>query len=465
MQKPPSFFKMIQTVLKKIEPSDIEESLIASLANKLHEIANELGHDAVVCGSIGKLTWLSGDHDIDLFVFFDKTVSREELEKRGLDIGKKMASVLRGATTVRYAEHPYTRVRAKFSSEYFDIDIVPCYKIMRGEKIISAVDRSPLHLSYILKNLKPNQRNEVRLLKQFMKGVGVYGSDAKNLGFSGYICELLIVRYGKFENVLKAAADWNVPQIIEIEKSAVAERKKFTESLIIIDPTDAARNAAAVVSAENFARSVAYAKRFLAKPGIEYFFPKEITMKNQEITQLKRRGTKFFALVMKKPDIIDDIIYPQLRRTVSRVNSLLRQNEFFTVRKYEFADDENIILIFEMETWMLPLIKKMVGPPVFSRKHTKEFLDKYKGAAVMYGPYVEDDRWVAEKKRDFITVAELMKNFIGRSFNEHLSSGIPKNIANEFGRAKILEHDEFWKLVGKKKELSSFLRKKYFDAP
>ncbi|MBS7613865.1 hypothetical protein KEJ48_06465, partial [Candidatus Bathyarchaeota archaeon] len=41
---------------------------------------------------------------------------------------------------------------------------------------------------------------------KFAKGIGVYGADIKTGGFSGYLCELLIVSYGDFIKTVESAS-------------------------------------------------------------------------------------------------------------------------------------------------------------------------------------------------------------------------------------------------------------------
>jgi tRNA adenylyltransferase (EC 2.7.7.25) len=54
----------------------------------------------------------------------------------------------------------------------------------------------------VISNLHREQKDEVRLLKKFMKGIGVYGAEIKVKGFSGYVAELLVYFYDSFRNVL-----------------------------------------------------------------------------------------------------------------------------------------------------------------------------------------------------------------------------------------------------------------------
>jgi len=90
----------------------------------------------------------------------------------------------------------------------YDVEIVPCFK---GGEMRSSVDRTPLHLAYVNKKLakSPKLSDEIRLLKQFMKGANVYGAEAKFEGFSGYLTEVLAIHYKSFTSVLQAASKWS----------------------------------------------------------------------------------------------------------------------------------------------------------------------------------------------------------------------------------------------------------------
>lgn len=448
-----SLAKVRKEVLAKIKPSQEEEKKLNEFLKKLIETARDVSkQDVVIVGSIGKFTWLSGDHDIDLFILFSKDTSRSELEKKGLESGKKIASSLNGKWIVKYAEHPYVQT---FIKDYA-IDIVPCYKIEKNEKIISAVDRSPLHLSYILNHLPADKRDDVRLLKQFMKGISVYSSDAKNLGFSGYVCEVLILKYRSFENVLKAAAKWKAGELIDFEKRKIDTRKFSDQPIIVIDPVDENRNAAAIISAENFIKFVSASERFLKSSDKRYFFPpQKKELSKSEKAKLKKRGTKFIALQFKRPDIVDDILYPQARRALKRLTNLLIHNEFYVLRSYEFIG-KDIVFIFELETWELPEIQKMQGPPIFS-KNSEDFIKKYKSCR----PYLSENTWYADRPREYKRAMDLLNRFIRRDIKKLADEGIPEKIVKQFSRAKM--YGEVWKLINKNKEFSAFLRNKYFS--
>ncbi|MBI4896213.1 MAG: CCA tRNA nucleotidyltransferase [Candidatus Aenigmarchaeota archaeon] len=437
-------------VLKKVEPSDHERKKVGRLVEKLEKTAREVSHlETVVAGSIGKDTWLKGDHDIDLFILFSKDTSREDLEEKGLRYGEQIAKRLKTKPIRKYAEHPYTDLIV----DGFSIDVVPCYQIEEGDQIQSAVDRSPLHLHYVSKNLTVSMKHEVLLLKQFCKGVGAYGSDAKHQGVSGYACELLICWYKTFANVLNEVAQWKPP--IKIGQSPLT----FANPFVLIDPTDANRNVAAVLSADHFIRFISAAKNYGKKPSIHYFFPPERKpLAAQEIETLKKRKSRFIAVIAQRPKLIDDNLYPQLRRALRRLEHYLHANEFMILRTIDTAEQE-IAIVFELETWHLPRIKKMTGPPIYDHQNSENFLKKYGNEE--FGPYVSDERWTVEKKREFEEAIMALETFLHQTEKHLIEEGVPHEIAPQLRRARIVEGERFWTMVKKKKELSRVLREHY----
>src|SRR3989449_602306 len=238
-----------EEVLNRIVPSPEEEARLRATAEDVkRRVAERLrarGFDAepLLVGSVAKGTHLR-QAELDIFVCFPRTMPRETLEKVGLEVGEFLEEKAR-----MYAEHPYTRGRWNG----FEVEVVPCYRITDASERMSAVDRTPLHAQYVIGKLGPNQRNEVRLLKAFCEGIGAYGAEAKVQGFSGYLCELLVLRYGTFHGVLEAARTWRRGTPIELDLRAV---KTFPEPLILVDPVDAERNVASAVGEETLATFV-----------------------------------------------------------------------------------------------------------------------------------------------------------------------------------------------------------------
>ncbi|HYS71269.1 MAG TPA: CCA tRNA nucleotidyltransferase [Thermoplasmata archaeon] len=393
-----------EEVLKRIVPSPEEEVKLRATAEdvkrRVAERVRALGFDAeaLLVGSVAKGTHLR-QAELDIFVCFPRTMPRETLEKVGLEVGEFLQEKAR-----MYAEHPYTRGRWNG----FEVEVVPCYRITDASERMSAVDRTPLHAQYVIGKLGPNQRNEVRLLKAFCEGIGTYGAEAKVQGFSGYLCELLVLRYGTFRGVLEAARTWRRGTPIELDLRAV---KTFPEPLILVDPVDAERNVASAVGEEMLATFVHAAKEYLATPRIEFFFPRprpSISAAKARAV-LNRRGTTLLGIILRAPTVTDDILYPQVRKAHRAVEDLCRRASFRVSRSRFAVVGGEVILLFEFEVFALPTAEKHRGPPV-AVKNADEFLKRWRGAKdALSLPYIEGDRWVVDVRREATDAAKLVR--------------------------------------------------------
>ena len=165
---------------------------------------------------------------------------------------------------------------------------------------MSAVDRTPLHVDYVLGRVKDGQTDEIRLLKAWAEGIGVYGAEAKILGFSGYLCELLVLKYGTFRGVLEASLAWRRGLVVELDRPP---GRSFEEPLVVIDPVDPNRNVASAVSLEQLATFVHAAREYLQKPSERFFFPRPL--KPLAVARLrsvaKQRGGGLLAISIPAP--------------------------------------------------------------------------------------------------------------------------------------------------------------------
>lgn len=141
---------------------------------------------------------------------------------------------------------------------------MPFYDVRLGEWK-SAADRSPFHTKFMKKSLTSKMKNEIRILKRFLKANEIYGAEMAKQGFSGYISEVLIFNFKTFENLIKSISEIK-------EKQTIGETaKKFDTSIIIIDPIDSNRNLAAAISEENIGKFVLISRAFKIKPKISFF--------------------------------------------------------------------------------------------------------------------------------------------------------------------------------------------------
>lgn len=396
-------------VLKVIKPSEEENEKVMALSSRLINIINEIAKknninaEAVLVGSVAKGTWLSGKADIDIFMKFPLITSEDDLKKCGLILGRKCIEKMNGEYELRYASHPYITGFI----EGFEIDFVPCYIIKSAEELKSAVDRTILHTEYVKANLEKNQKDEVLLLKKFMGSIHTYSAEFKVSGFSGYLCELLIIYYGSFLNVLNAASEeWKPNYKIDLEKYGTGEL--FSEPLVVIDPTDKNRNVAAALKLQKMSEFIVASRNFLDKPKKDYFFEKAIDLDRSAIkNEFESRRTKTLLIRFKPPKIPADALYPQIKKTENSIKGVLEREDFKVFNTDSWTDEsQNVIILLEMEIWKLPDIKKHLGPFVWSKSHQERFIEKYGNKA-----YADQDRWVAEIERKYKD-AELFLNDI-----------------------------------------------------
>lgn len=422
---------VLNGVLRKIRPSKAEAGNMAALVKKaLAAASKNKAVRPLICGSVEKNTWLSDRRELDMFLLFDPTVSRETLEKKGLEIAKKIMSSLKGKSTIAYAEHPYLKGELKFKGKAYSMDVVPAYDVPDPSKIKSAVDRTPHHVKFVKEHLTVKLADEVRLLKAFMKASGCYGADTKNRGFSGYLCELLVIKYGSFLDVLKVAADsWDAGYVIEMNGKVDirSAQERFRAPLIVIDPVDPNRNVAAAVSAEAFFGFIQSAGRFLRAPTAKHFFPPATRPYSLDDVskELAARRTRLYLVKFARPDVVDDILWPQLRRAVQLVGKVLEEGGFRVLRSFEWADEKNCALTFELEVWQVPKVVKHVGPSIYSHKQSDAFLEHYSSRPV----FIENDCWIVETERDHTVALLYLKEFFSQSEKELLARGIPNKLA------------------------------------
>jgi len=413
--------KILANVWKKTTPSEQERKKVLSLATTLVErvkaAAKKAGFEAHIRveGSVAKDTWLRGEPDIDIFMQMPTSTPREAFRTVCLNIAKEAT---KGSRQVeRFAEHPYLEAFVNSTR----VNIVPCYRAKPGEWI-SATDRTPYHTDYVKPKLNDRLKGEIRLLKRFMKGIGVYGAEIKVGGFSGYLSELLTLHYESFVNVLKSAANWRQTWTIDYEnyyKGRENEVQKiFAEPLIVVDPVDKGRNVASAVRKQRLDEFIAASRAFLKQPNLEFFYPKETeTFKKEKLLQaIRKRGTALIFIEFGKADAVPDILWGQLYKTHRSLRKMLHQNDFSVLRSKVWSNEQDLsVFLFEVEHRLLPTAKKHLGPPIDKRVESENFLRKHmKSPTTLSGPYLEDRRWVVEIKRKHTDVVGLFKEKLKR---------------------------------------------------
>ena len=317
-------------------------------------------------GSFAKGTWIKDDADLDIFVKIDPLVDKVEFERLGKEIG--LLALKRYKPQLRYSEHPYVEAFVK----NVRVNIVPCYDVEAG-KWISAADRSPFHTEYIKSKLDKQMKQEVRLLKKFLKSVGVYGAEIAKSGLSGYVTEILILRYGSFISTLQAIANIDrrrhIVSVCQVDNDVV---KTFQSDIIIIDPIDPRRNLGTAISAESLGKLILASRAFIQRPSLDFF-----RQRGHKKPKTLKLDSNLLIIEFKFRQRSPDIIWGQLKKTLNSISKQMQIAHFNVVRSTCITDERGFAaLVFLLQSITLPPYIERMGPEVFRKNESASFISK-----------------------------------------------------------------------------------------
>ncbi|MGC8628753.1 MAG: CCA tRNA nucleotidyltransferase [Candidatus Micrarchaeia archaeon] len=376
--------RIFAKVLPGIKPTPEE---VAIETNQANEIVNRLRKvvpkdvEIRVVGSLVRGTNLKGFSDIDVFLLFNKTKSKAVIEQEGLDYAQKIIGP-KDAYELKYAEHPY--LRAHLYSIGAEADIVPAYKIESIDQMATSVDRSPLHEEFVNGHLSSRQRDEVRLLKYFMKTHDLYGAEVATGGFSGYLCELLVYQFGDLLHVFKFFSAASLPILLNPKERQVSKDqalvRKFNSQFVVIDPVDPGRNVAAAVQMESLSKFVLLSRSLLQNPSLRGFLGRGFSHEEAKKEMRKfadETGLNLFLLIFKLPNKSEDILWPQLRRVGEWIKTFAESYGFniaFVLPTIQ--NREGIIIILADRISLKARLVK--GPDVFMPEAASSFIKSHK---------------------------------------------------------------------------------------
>ena len=421
-----------KNVLKKVTPSKTEllaeKKLFLEIKKQVEGLEGKHSH-LEWCGSSARNTHLRGDRDLDLFLMFDKNLSGQDLEDEGLRIGKEVFE--KGTWEIAYSQHPYVRGVLRG----FEIEIVPGYIVESGNEKQSAVDRTPFHNKFLLDKMKPKQHQEVRLLKQFLKGIKSYGADLKNQALPGYGVELLVLKYGTFDKVITHMSKWGEQEILLLKKRKRNANQDFFTPLIIIDPVDENRNVASALSTEQYVRMKLAAKKFIEEPNEKFFFGSNVDTwpKSMILEELNKR--EFLAIQANFPkDILADLMWGQLRRYLRKAANSLEEKDFVVRKTNLWSDEKKVFFLFELDKLKLGKIKKVRGPKKEDKENVKNFLARKRK---ILKKYVEEDRVILEVERKERDAQKVLQTFV-TTCRDDVKKGMKSCLKN----AKVLSEKD-----------------------
>ena len=358
--------------INKISPSKREHKKVNSLINIfLKKIKTKL-KDAVpeVGGSMAKDTWLTGDHDIDLFIKFpyDKYINK--------DISRLLQERLKGIKyDVMHGSRDYLQIK---QGKYL-FELIPVLDITHHSKHENITDVSPLHAQYVKRNNK--DPSQIRTFKAFLKANNLYGAESYIKGFSGYVAELLVINYNNFQNLIENASNWKSQKVIDMGEYYKNEKEVLNNinkdkmgNLILIDPVQPERNAAAALSTERYFEFVNLCKKYLKNPSKEFFELKEFNIKN---LRKKSRKNKLITYVINpldgKPDVVGSKILKVFNHIKDKINLI-----GFNIIESNWQWKDKALLYYIVTNKKLPNYINHLGPYIKDTENVKKFREKWK---------------------------------------------------------------------------------------
>lgn len=447
---------IFENILKDITPTQEELTLINEIIKKLRKLLDEKAQQLNFKytkiepqGSTGiKQTQLKNDFDIDLFVGLDyelyspkydglsKNKLKKESKKDFLYLCNNWilkSLILKEFHNPRllYAEHPYVTVDYFINNIKIKVDIV-LYFDLELEYInkfgpITAVDRSPWHGRFIKEKLSIEQKNDVRLLKQFFKANHSYGdkSAVGKVGFIGYSAELLIYYYNTLQNLFnnfkflkEKPNDYYNRTLKELRKIQHFQN----DYIIITDPIDKNRNVASAISEKAYKYCNQRIMDFMNNPNNSFFKIDKIP--EVEISKIDDSLlTKTFIVELKNEN--NEIHYTINRDKLYSIGENIKANgekefshaERFGKIEFEVYFEDNIeeynLAIF-CEKPKITKNYERRGPPIKEKNHAIKFRKKNPN-------FFERDEflWI-ESEREYTEFLNLVKNFVKNKIPENL---------------------------------------------
>ena len=383
--------EILEKALKELKPEqkkvkEVEEFLI-KLNKEIKK--SKIKATATPGGSYAKDTWLKGDYDVDVFVKFDLKYKTHEISKLLGKILKKFKPIkLHGSRDYYWVQNSLR------------FEIIPVLNIAKPNQALNTTDFSPWHVAWVNREGK-KYKDDIRLAKKFMKTQGCYGAESYIKGFSGHVVDILVIYNKGFISLLRAATKWKPKVIIDYYKKVgknaefILNKSKIQGPMIIIDPVQPERNAAAALSQEMFDTFVSSAKKFLERPSDKYFEYQETNLE-----QLKKKGNLVLVDV-EVPEGKEDPVGAKLVKAFDYIAKEL--DEFGIVKKeWEWDKYKNAVFIYLLKKEELPAEYERPGPPVEMQKETIKFKKKHKKTFVKQGKV-----W-AKIKYEFRTPEELL---------------------------------------------------------
>jgi tRNA nucleotidyltransferase (CCA-adding enzyme) len=270
-------------------------------------------------------------------------------------------------------------------------------------------------------------KSEVRVLKKFLKSIGIYGSQISISGFSGYVTEVLILNYGSFKNVLQAFANLTPNYVVSANPPDKKAVEKFESPIIIIDPIDSNRNLGAAISKECLSKFVLASRLFLKSPS-KQFFMKPHRSNEKKISYI---SSNLLIIDFKIQKRSPDILWGQLNKRLTSISRQLSITGFEIIENFCFTDEgERAVLIFMIKFPILSKINLNSGPKIFLKSETDSFIKKRIKKSIMI--WTDDMRIVSIEQRKMTSIKQYARQIIQNDIDSGSQNGISLDLKNGY---------------------------------
>jgi tRNA nucleotidyltransferase (CCA-adding enzyme) len=427
---------VLKEALDEIKPREPDEANISEatkfIISKIQKYLKKGDAKVILGGSGAKGTWLRNSYDADIFVLFNYTKYSER--------SAELSNILEKYVKKAFKGKRISRVRG--SRDYFQIDhakstfeIVPILGIKHAEDAKNITDVSPLHADWVNRSSNDKLKDEIRLAKQFCKANELYGAESYIQGFSGYVLEVFVVHYGSFLKFLRAVVKWpkNITEgydkvVIDPTKHyknkndvlfSLNKSKTFSP-LIIIDPVQKDRNAAAALGYEKYVQFINLAGDFLKKLTKEFFEIKEVTLEDLKQKESKTREVYVLEVVPKSGK--RDVVGAKLMKAFEAVKREIGDTGFkLHDAGWSWDKKKNVLFWFVVNKKKLEAVVVHAGPPIKMKHGARKFEAKYKNS------FVKKGKLFAKIRRKYLDVSKLLRDLANDKYVKQRVKSIKYN--------------------------------------
>ncbi len=394
---------ILKTALEQVKPSENERLDVKGKVDCFSALLEKATKQEVfVGGSFAKGTWLKGIADVDIFLRYPLSEFKAKSGKLSDLLESKLKVAFKGIERL-HGSRDYFRV------EYQGLrfEVVPILSIKKANEAVNITDISPLHVGWVKKHTGPEGWKTVLLLKAFLRANGLYGAESYRRGFSGYVCEILCAHFGGFDELIDAATKWKKSTVIDpafyyksSEEATLSLNTSKLGALVLIDPVQATRNAAAALSLESLTLFAKLAREFKKSPSIR-FFTKEIIEEGKLRQQHRDKPVVWLTLTPLRGK--EDVVGAKLLKVFEHIGDKAEEFGFSIIKRgWEWDKNKRASMWFVFKAELSPE-HEVSGPPVSAGAHVKNF-------RAAHGKCVEKrGRLVAIEKREFTKPLSLLK--------------------------------------------------------